>query len=98
MDGRAIPEKLAALPSTRWHRRWEDVGLTPHLGPRAQDFKAAVHPGRDDKTITTQEADGVALAAIQGLNQKLEQKATEITELKQRLEALEEIIRSQDSN
>lgn len=30
--------------------------------------------GRDDKTISTLEADGVALAAIQGLNQKLEEK------------------------
>jgi hypothetical protein len=29
----------------------------------AQDFKAAFYPARDDKSITTQEADGVALAA-----------------------------------
>ena len=35
------------------------------------------------------DADGVALAAIQGLNQKLEQKETEITELQQQNAALE---------
>jgi len=37
-------------------------------------------------------------AAIQELNRKLEQKETEITELKQRLDALERIIRHQQSN
>jgi TolA-binding protein len=70
----------------------------------AQDFKPAFYPGRDDKSITTLEFDGVALAAIQGLNQKLEdqleQKQTEITELQQqnrdllkRLEAIEARLR-----
>jgi len=38
----------------------------------AQDFKAAFFPGRDDKVITTLEFDGVELAAIQGLNEKVE--------------------------
>jgi hypothetical protein len=89
VDSRAILEKLAALPLTQWHYRWEEETATPHIGPMAQDFKAAFYPGRDDTSITTQEADGVALAAIQGLNQKLtdelKQKGTEITELKQEL-------------
>ncbi|HPY31103.1 MAG TPA: tail fiber domain-containing protein [Verrucomicrobiota bacterium] len=67
-----VLEKLAALPITQWRYRWEEENVTPHLGPMAQDFKAAFYPGTDDKTITTQEADGVALAAIQGLNQKVE--------------------------
>ena len=56
----------------------------------AQDFKAAFGVGETDTGITTVDADGVALAAIQGLNQKLEQKQAEITELKQRLEKLEQ--------
>jgi hypothetical protein len=62
----------------------------------AQDFKAAFYPGTDDKSITTQEADGVALAAIQGLNQKLEaelkQKGAEITELKQAVTELKQLV------
>ena len=69
-----------------------------NIGPMAQDFKGAFYPGRDDKVITTLEFDGVELAAIQGLNEKLQQKETEIAELKQRLEALEKIIRNQKSN
>jgi len=44
------------------------------------------------------DADGVALAAIQGLNQKLQQSVKEkdakIIELEQRLNALEQLVRS----
>ncbi len=38
----------------------------------SQAFAAAFHLGSDDKTINTANAPGVALAAIQGLNHKLE--------------------------
>jgi hypothetical protein len=38
----------------------------------AEDFKAAFDLAGDGKSIATVDADGVALAAIQGLNQKLE--------------------------
>ena len=38
------------------------------------------------------DADGVALAAIQGLNRKLEAKAAEIAELELRLEKLERLL------
>ena len=72
VDSREILEKLAAMPITQWHYKWEEASVTPHIGPMAQDFKAAFYPGTDDKSITTQEADGVALAAIQGLNEKVE--------------------------
>ena len=103
IDSRDVLEKLAAIPISRWHYNWEQSGETPHLGPMAQDFKAAFYPGRDDKSITTLEADGVALAAIQGLNKKLEEReaslrselkrrAAENAELKARLEKLERMM------
>jgi hypothetical protein len=38
------------------------------------------------------DADGVALAAIQGLNQKLEQKETEIAELRQELQEIKQLL------
>jgi hypothetical protein len=41
----------------------------------AQDFHAAFGLGADDKRIATLDSSGVALAAIQGLNQKLEADA-----------------------
>ena len=65
-------------------------------------FAAKLSPAQNHFIDWYKISDGVALAAIQGLNQKLteelKQKGTEITELKQRLEALENIIRNQKSN
>jgi hypothetical protein len=58
----------------------------------AQDFKGAFYPGRDDKSISTLEFDGVALAAIQGLNRKLDEKDTEIQALKQSVAELKQLI------
>jgi len=56
----------------------------------AQDFQAAFQLSADDKHISVMDEGGVALAAIQGLNQKVEEKeskieeqATEIRRLKQ---------------
>jgi hypothetical protein len=105
VNGEAVLEKLAAIPVQSWNYKWESDTNTPHLGPMAQDFKAAFYPGRDDKSISTLEFDGVELAAIQGLNRKLEQKETEITELKRkndsletRLGKLEKMILNQKSN
>jgi len=92
LDTVDVLNKLAGIPITHWNYTWEADTNTPHIGPMAQDFKAAFYPNRDDKTITTLEFDGVALAAIQGLNQKLNQKETEIAELKQRLERLERLL------
>jgi hypothetical protein len=56
-----------------------------HIGPMAQDFAAAFGVGENDTTISTVDADGVALAAIQGLNAKLE---AENATLKSQLSAL----------
>jgi len=94
---RAVLDKVAALPISQWNFKQEPA--TRHLGPMAQDFYAAFNLGTDDKHIATVDEDGVALAAIQGLNQKLEEenkrKDAEITELNQRLRALEQIILKQ---
>ena len=58
----------------------------------AQDFKSAFYPGRDDKTISMLEFDGVALAALQGLNRKLEEKDAEIQALKQSVAELKQLV------
>jgi hypothetical protein len=64
-----VLSKVLALPVTSWRF----IGTNRrHIGPMAQDFRAAFGLGADDKNITTSDVSGVALAAIQGLNQKLE--------------------------
>jgi hypothetical protein len=99
VDGQSILQKLAAVPIQRWNYKWEADTNPPHIGPMAQDFKAAFYPGRDDKSITTLEFDGVELAAIQGLNQELRAKdaqiqtqSARITDLEARLTKLEQVI------
>jgi hypothetical protein len=73
VDGRQILEKVAALPIATWNYKSQDKSIR-HIGPMAQDFHAAFRVGEDDKHITSVDADGVALAAIQGLNEKLEEQ------------------------
>ena len=85
-----------------WRYTNECAGVR-HFGPTAQDFQTAFGLGTDDKSIGTVDADGVALAAIQGLNEKVEVRSeraegriqkleAENAELKQRLAALEKVI------
>jgi hypothetical protein len=100
VNGGRVLEKLAALPVQSWNYKWEADTNTPHLGPMAQDFKTAFYPGRDDKSISTLEFDGVELAAIQGLNQKLsdqearlKKKDSEIQELRQAVAELQKTVR-----
>ena len=77
---------------------WEFIGATDnrHIGPMAQDFKKAFGLGDTDKAISAMDMGGVALAAIQGLNQKvtaqgsvIRAKDSEIAKLKARLAAIE---------
>jgi hypothetical protein len=91
VDPAEVLSKVAALPLSTWNYKSQDAAIR-HLGPVAQDFKAVFGLGETDTGITTVDADGVALAAIQGLNQKLEQKETEIAELKQSLNELKELL------
>lgn len=86
VDTGAVLNKLLSVPVQEWNYQWEKDSDVPNIGPVAQDFKGAFYPGRDDKTITTLEFDGVELAAIQGLNRKLENR---IEELEGRGRALE---------
>lgn len=94
-NGREILEKLAGLPLATWNYKTQDKSIR-HLGVTAQDFHAAFGLGESDRAITTIDADGVALGAIQGLNQKLEQrlreKDAELQALQKRLGALEKLL------
>ena len=89
---REVLDRVASLPIWRWNFK-ADEG-TPHIGPTAQDFYAAFSVGSDDRHIATVDADGVALAAIQGLNQKLEETRAENADLRARLEKLERLVQS----
>ena len=59
----------------------------------AQDFKAAFEVGEDEKRITTIDADGVALAAIQGLYRRNTDQAQEIERLKKQLDEVMTVLK-----
>lgn len=97
-NGQEILAKLVAMPLYSWNFKGASPDLRM-LGPTAQDFHAAFALGRADETIASGNLDGVALAAIQGLNAKLEEElarkeaalraqADRITQLEARLAEL----------
>ena len=97
VNSRGVLDQVAGLTIWRWNFK-ADAG-TPHIGPTAQDFYAAFSVGSDDRHIATVDADGVALAAIQGLNQKLEETRADNAalradnaDLRARLEKLERLL------
>lgn len=91
LDMGSILEKVLAMPVTSWSYKVEGDSIH-HVGPMAQDFYAAFRLGEDDKHIGTVDEGGVALAAIQGLNKKLETDNaslhTELAELRSRVDAM----------
>ncbi len=94
---RSILDRLVAMPIQHWN--YKDDGGVRHIGPTAQDFHAAFGVGCDDRHISMVDADGVALAAIQGLHELVQEKAARIEALqkdnetiKGRLAELERIV------
>ncbi len=88
VNPREVLDKVTALPISRWNYKADSE--VAHVGPMAQDFYTAFEVGMDDKHISMVDADGVALAAIQGLNQKLEETRAENAQLKHDLSELKE--------
>ncbi len=72
VNAREVLDKVSRMPITEWQYKTDSE--IRHIGPMAQDFHKAFSVGSDEKHITTVDADGVALAAIQGLNEKLEEQ------------------------
>lgn len=79
-----VLEKLAGIEISKWRFKSEQEGVR-HLGPYAEDFKAAFGLGQTDKAIELQDASGVALVAIQALYQEIQQLKQQNEELRRRL-------------
>lgn len=96
VDTRSVLERVAAMPVTTW--RYKNDPTTRYMGPTAQDFHGAFGLGDKDTVIHSVNADGVALAAIQGLNAKLTDELARrdaaVAALEARVAALESVARS----
>jgi endosialidase-like protein len=90
-----ILQKVVDMPITTWVYKNQSVR---HIGPMAEDFYGAFQVGQSPKGISPTDTAGVAFAAIQGLNDVVQQKEKEISELKARLDKLEAMITSQQQH
>jgi hypothetical protein len=97
VDGEEILQKIGNLPITTWNYRKE--GHVRHLGPMAQDFAAAFHLGDSDKSISTVDEGGVAIAGVKALVERstkqqeaINELKKENAELKSRLDKLEQLV------
>jgi hypothetical protein len=95
-----VLDRVVNLPITSWN--FKQDAATRHIGPMAQDFYSAFNVGTDERHIATVDEDGVALAAIQGLNEKLKAEAAEkdaqIKALEKRLSDLETLVKTAGEN
>ncbi|MGA2680007.1 MAG: tail fiber domain-containing protein [Sedimentisphaerales bacterium] len=95
VDARQVLEKLVSVPVSTWNYKIEDQ-CNRHVGPMAQDFYEAFGLNDSDTSIATIDADGISLAAIQGLYQIVKEENAalkkENEEIKARLAAMESIV------
>jgi hypothetical protein len=79
VDGQEVLARLMQVPISTWNYKSQDPSVR-HLGPMAQDF-SLFGVGEDDTHISTVDADGVALAAIQGLYRIVQEQDARISQL-----------------
>jgi len=89
VDGQEVLASLAEIPITTWNYTTEDSSIR-HMGPVAQDLYVAFALGDSDTSISTVDADGVSLAAIQGLYQLSQEQAARIQALEAENASLQE--------
>ncbi|MEM6455356.1 MAG: tail fiber domain-containing protein [Acidobacteriota bacterium] len=90
VDPAQVLDSVLTLPISTWSYLNGDPDVQ-HLGPMAQDFYALFGLGIAENKIATIDVAGVAIAAIQGLNEKLEAKDAEIEMLKAQNAAIEDV-------
>lgn len=77
VDGDVVLDGLASMPVSTWRYRSEASGAR-HLGPTAQDFRAAFGLGTDDRTIGMLDASGVAIAGVKALQERSERQRRQL--------------------
>jgi len=94
IDHRETLRKVSELPVKSWNYKHDSDRR--YVGPMAQDFRAAFGLGFDSQHISTIDTDGVALSALKGLIEELQERkersaaqAKRLQELQAELEALQ---------
>jgi hypothetical protein len=91
VNGGDLLEKIDELPIQQWNYKNEPDSVV-HIGPTAQDFKSVFGVGENDKTISTIDPSGIALAGIKELHKENNELRAQNEELKKQLEDLKKKI------
>ena len=106
LSGEDVLGKLSRMPVMEWSYKAQGSAVR-HVGPTAQNFRAAFGLGADPLRISSVDADGIALAAVRALetrtrglmesNRMLADENRQLheaaDELRARLERLERLIK-----
>jgi hypothetical protein len=82
-----VLKAVDALPISSWSYK-SDSTKARHIGPMAQDFMSTFHVGSNDKTILQVDGDGVSLAAIKALSQRVKELEVRNRSLEDQVSAL----------
>jgi hypothetical protein len=98
VDGDDLLERLARVPVRSWNYKAQGTAIR-HMGPTAQDFRAAFGLGDFPLRINTIDADGVALAGVKALDHRttalretMDELRRENADLRARLARLEAVL------
>jgi hypothetical protein len=83
-NGEVVLQKIATLPIRSWSYKSQDSSIR-HLGPTAQDFRAAFGLGESELGISTIDIDGVNLLAAQALEKRTRELKAENATLRAEL-------------
>jgi hypothetical protein len=92
VSGEDVLSRLRGLSVTTWNYISEGQQVR-HLGPMAEDFYQAFRLGTGNTSIGVQDLAGVSLAAVKALEERtaqLQQKITEVEQLRAKLSTLEQ--------
>lgn len=87
LNGPELLKKVSAINIQRWKYKGSNEY---HIGPTAQDFFKAFNVGTNDKSISTVDPAGIALAAIKEQQKIIEKQNEVIAGLIKRIEAVEQ--------
>ena len=96
VNPRFILDRLSTIPIQSWNYKSEPESVR-HIGAMAQDFRTAFGFGENDKTLNTVDAQGITMAAIQGLYQQNQELTRTVQQQSSQIETLARKVEQQQA-
>ncbi len=91
VEGEVVLDKLARLEVATW--QYKDRGERParHMGPMAEDFYRQFQLGANNRTVSSADLAGVAMAGVKALREKVQSQRGRIEELEAEVAELRQL-------